>query len=82
MLFVSSQKLAIDGKSYLRCESKNKIMYSSEGLERLYFQYQTETLPHGESLLCLKYKVPYNIFQKWFKDTRKNNGSQSRWTSC
>ena len=48
-------------------------MYSSEDLERFYFQYQTEALPHGESLqsFCLKHKVPYNIFQKWFKDTRK-----------
>ena len=26
------------------------IMYSSEDLERFYFQYQTEALPHGESL--------------------------------
>ena len=48
-------------------------MYSSEDLERFYFQYQTEALPHGESLqsFCLKHKVPYNIFQKWYKDTRK-----------
>ena len=48
-------------------------MYSSEDLERFYFQYQTESLPHGESLqsFCVKNKVPYNIFQKWFKDTRK-----------
>ena len=48
-------------------------MYSSEDLESFYFQYQTEALPHGESLqsFCLKNKVPYNIFQKWFKDTRK-----------
>lgn len=48
-------------------------MYSSEDLERFYFQYQTEALPHGESLqsFCVKHKVPYNIFQKWFKDTRK-----------
>jgi hypothetical protein len=48
-------------------------MYSSEDLERFYFQYQTEALPHGESLqsFCVKNKVPYNIFQKWFKDTRK-----------
>ena len=40
-------------------------MYSSEDLERFYFQYQTEALPHGESLqsFCLKHKVPYNIFQ-------------------
>ena len=42
-------------------------------LERFYFQYQTEELPHGESLqsFCVKHKVPYNIFQKWFKDTHK-----------
>ena len=48
-------------------------MYSSEDLERFYFQYQTEALPHGESLqsFCVKNKVPYNIFHKWFKDTRK-----------
>ena len=45
-------------------------MYSSEDLERFYFQYQTEALPHGESLqsFCVKHKVPYNIFQKWLKD--------------
>ena len=48
-------------------------MYSSEDLERFYFQYQSEALPHGESLqsFYIKNKVPYNIFQKWFKDTRK-----------
>ena len=48
-------------------------MYSSEDLERFYFHYQTEALPHGESLqsFCVKNKVPYNIFQKWYKDTRK-----------
>ena len=49
-----------------------RIMYSSEDLERFYFQYQTEVLPHGESIqsFCVKNKVPYNIFQKWYKDTR------------
>lgn len=47
-------------------------MYSSEDLESFYFQYQTEALPHGDSLpsFCVKDKVPYNIFQKCFKDTR------------
>ena len=47
-------------------------MYSSEDLERFYFQYQSEALPHGESLqsFCVKHKVPYTIFQKWYKDTR------------
>ena len=45
------------------------IMYSSEDLERFYFQYQIEALPHGESLqsFCVKNKVSYNIFQKWFE---------------
>lgn len=59
---------------YLRCVIQNiHIMYSSEDLERFYFQYTTEALPHGESIqdFCLKNKVPYNIFSKWYKDTRK-----------
>ena len=49
------------------------IMYSSEDLERFYFQYKTEVLPHGESIqnFCVRNKVPYNIFSKWYKDTRK-----------
>ena len=48
-------------------------MYSSEDFERFYFQYQTEALPHGESFqsFCVRNRVLYNIFQKWFKDTRK-----------
>lgn len=34
---------------------------------------QSEVLPHGEFLksFYVKNKVPYNIFQKWFKDIRK-----------
>ena len=48
-------------------------MYSCEDLERFYFQYQIEALPHGESIqsFYVRHKVPYNIFPKWFKDTRK-----------
>lgn len=48
-------------------------MYSDEDLERFYFQYTPEALPHGESIqdFCLRNKVPYNIFSKWYKDTRK-----------
>ena len=48
-------------------------MYSSEDLERFYFQYQTEALPHGESIqsFCVRNKVPYNIFFFFFKDTRE-----------
>lgn len=47
-------------------------MYSSEELERFYFQYKTEALPHGEYLQCfyVKNKVPDNIFQKCYKATR------------
>ena len=49
------------------------IMYSNEDLERFYFQYQTEALPSGESVqsFCKRNNVPYNIFSKWYKDTRK-----------
>ena len=48
-------------------------MYSNEDLERFYFKYQTEALPHGQSLqsFCLNNNVPYNIFSKWYKDTRR-----------
>ncbi len=46
-------------------------MYSSEDLERFYFQYQTEAMPNGISIeqFCSRNKVPYNIFYKWYKDT-------------
>ena len=39
-------------------------MYSSEDLERFYFQYQTEAMPNGISIeqFCSRNKVPYNIF--------------------
>lgn len=49
-------------------------MYISEDLERFYFLYQSVALSHGEShqSFCVKNNVPYNIFQKRYKDTRKN----------
>ena len=48
-------------------------MYSNEDLERFYFKYQSEALPHGQSLqsFCLNNNVPYNLFSKWYKDTRR-----------
>lgn len=48
-------------------------MYSSEVLERFYFQYKTGVLPLGMSIetFCLQNKVLYNIFSKCYKDTRK-----------
>lgn len=47
-------------------------MYSSEDLERFYFQYQTEAMPKGILIeqFCSRNKLPYNIFYKWYKDTR------------
>lgn len=41
-------------------------------MERFYFQYQTEAMPNGISIeqFCSRNKVPYNIFYKWYKDTR------------
>lgn len=46
-------------------------MYSSEDLERFYFQYQTEAMPKGISIeqFCSHNKVPYNIFYKWYKES-------------
>lgn len=45
-------------------------MYSSEYLERFYYQYQTVAFPQVVSIekFCLKKKVPYNLFLKWYKD--------------
>ena len=46
-------------------------MYSSEDLERFYFQCQIEALAHGESLqlFCvISMKSLIIFFQKWFKD--------------
>ena len=60
-------------KFYLRRKLKWSIMYSSEELERFYFQYQSEAFPHGEFLqsFCVKNKIPYKQFHKWYKDTRE-----------
>lgn len=57
---VSSQKKAINRDIPSLPIQINRIMYSSEDLERFYFQYQSEALPHGESLqsFCVKNKVP------------------------
>lgn len=48
-------------------------MYSSEDLERFYFQYQTKADPRGVSLqlFCSTNNVPYNLFHKWYKDTHR-----------
>ena len=47
-------------------------MYSSEDFERIYIRYQTEAMPRGVSIqaYCDKNKVSYNLFDKWYTDTR------------
>lgn len=48
------------------------MMYSSEDFERLLIRYKGEVYPKGESIQTFwhRNKVPYNLFEKWFKDTR------------
>lgn len=47
-------------------------MYSSSDFERLFIRYTIEVVPAGESIsaFCNRNKVPYNLFEKWYKDTR------------
>ena len=47
-------------------------MYSSKDFERLFIRYKSEAYPKGESIqtFCHRNNVPYNLFEKWYKDTR------------
>ena len=47
-------------------------MYSSEDFERSFIRYKGEAYPRGESIqtFCHRNNVPYNLFDKWYKDTR------------
>ena len=56
-----------------RCKHSNySDMYSSEDFERLFIRYKSESYPKGESIqtFCHRNNVPYNLFEKWYKDTR------------
>lgn len=46
-------------------------MYRSEDFEWLFIRYKCETYPKGESILtfCHRNNVPYNLFEKWYRDT-------------
>nr|WP_302828656.1 hypothetical protein [uncultured Bacteroides sp.] len=48
-------------------------MYSYNDFERLFLRYKLEEVPSGISIeqFCLSNKVPYNLFAKWYKDSRK-----------
>ena len=60
-----------------------KNMYSSSDFERLFIRYKAEAMPEGESIqaFCLKNKVPYNLFHKWYKYTQ-HQMSQQLITRC
>lgn len=59
-----SRKMVIALSDY-RLKSLNSV---SDLLEMM-VNSQKWLLPHGESLqsFCVKHKVPYHIFQKWYK---------------
>ena len=48
-------------------------MYSYNDFERLFLRYKLEGIPAGVSIekFCLSNKVLYNLFAKWYTDTRK-----------
>lgn len=48
------------------------MTFSSEDFEWFYIRYKAEGVPHGETLqgFCSRNKVPYNLFYKWYQDTR------------
>ncbi len=48
-------------------------MFSSKDFEKCWFFYQSEGLPLKMSIeeFCLKQGVPFNEFNKWYRDTHK-----------
>lgn len=48
------------------------MTYTSEDFERFYLRYKAEAMPRGVSIqaYCSKNKVPFNLFDKWYNDTR------------
>ena len=48
-------------------------MYSSEDLEKFYFDYQTQWMPRGMSIqaYCSRNNVPYKVLDKWIRDIYK-----------
>ena len=52
---------------------KTAKMYSSEELEKFYFDYQTEWMPRGMSIqaYCSRNNVPYKILDRWIRDIHR-----------
>ena len=61
----------IEEARYL-CVKRTK-MYSSEELEKFYFDYQTEWMPRGMSIqaYCSRNNVPYKLLDRWIKGIYK-----------
>ncbi|MBQ8421362.1 MAG: hypothetical protein IJX11_03785 [Bacteroidales bacterium] len=59
-------------------------MYSSEDLERFYFDYQTGWMPRGMSIqaYCSRNDVSYKVSDKWIRDiyTRVVPGAGDRFS--
>ena len=49
-----------------------QMTYSNEDFERFYIRYKAEAAGRGETMqsYCSRNKVPFNLFQKWYRDTR------------
>lgn len=47
-------------------------MYSSEDFENFFVRYKAEGLPRKLSVkeFCIRNNVPFNLFDKWYRDTR------------
>ena len=50
-----------------------EIMCSREDCEKLWFLYKLEGEPKGVSIeqFCIQQGVPYQVFNKWFRDRKK-----------
>lgn len=48
-------------------------MYKNEDFERFFLRYKADAYPAGESIqsFCIKNNVAYNLFERWYRDTRK-----------
>lgn len=57
----------------LSLNQKAKFMYSYNELECLFLRYKLEGVPNSIFIeqFCMSNQVLYNLFAKWYKDTRK-----------
>lgn len=48
------------------------MYYSNEDFENFYVRYKAEGLPRNISIeqFCMQNKVSWNLFNKWYRDTR------------